>query len=55
MNVDLNLSNNARVLVAAVNSHCVPVVGVTTLLDHDEFDSHEFDTLLDHDEFDSHR
>ena len=28
--------NNARVLVAAANSHRVPVVGVTTLLDHDE-------------------
>ena len=28
---------NAKVLVAAVNSHCVPVVGVTTLLDHNEF------------------
>ena len=29
--------DNAMVLVAAVNSHHVPVVGVITILDHDEF------------------
>ena len=29
--------DNDRVLVAAVNNHRVPVVGVITLLDHDEF------------------